>query len=79
MFKFELSAWEDGTICLSYWATVYGNDVNIVLHPDGRAELQGYTKKIDGLVLDGVVEVWTEIDLVPFLRSWLLEMAAAVE
>lgn len=75
LYKWELGEWGDGTLRLTYWAIVYGKDASIVLHPDGRAELRGYTDEIDGLVEDGLVEVWTEIgDLVLFLRDWVAEI-----
>lgn len=75
MWKLELGEWGDGTVRLTYWATVYGTDASIVLHEDGRAELHGYTDEIDGLHDDmGLVEVWTEIDLVLFLRQKLHEI-----
>lgn len=75
--SYETSASPDecSILKLAHGATVYGTDASIILHADGRAELHGYTDEIDGLAdADGLVEVLTEIGLVPFLRNKLDEL-----
>lgn len=59
---FELLAWGDGTIRLTYWNAETGDDIVIVLGSDGQAYL------VTDIRDDGT-EARQGIDLVPYLRG----------
>jgi hypothetical protein len=41
-FEFGLLRWGNGDICLTYWDSLHGHDVNFVINPDGTVDLKDY-------------------------------------
>lgn len=64
--QLELLVWGDGTIRLTYWDHMHGNDRVFLLDADGQA--------YETTSIDDTTETFAPVDLVAVLR----EMAAAL-
>jgi len=71
-YEWGLLHWGNGEVHLTYWDSLHGDDINLILNADGTVERHTYEYPPGTTPDDAGLEVRTPVDLVALLREFAL-------